>query len=434
MYQSFLRLSAINIVSNLMVPLAGIIDIAFLGHLDSIRHLAGVSLATVIFNYIYWSFGFLRMGTTGMAAQAVGRDDDTDLWVIGLRNSLIALGLGLSILLLQHPLRELGFFILRAEPNVEEAGRAFFNARIWGAPAVLVNFVVLGWLLGRSHGGKVLLLSLIGNGANVVLDYWMIVKLGWESAGAGLATALSQYAMLLVGLIIILWERPDRHLAGLSWTKQVFAWGQLRPLFSLNVDILIRTVALISAFGAFTNVSAVLGTTILAVNTLMLQVFTLAAYVIDGIAFATESFAGMIYGKGDRPGLIHLLQLSGGLSLTTGLITAGIFMVMPQTLFGMLTIHTEIVTATQAVVFWLIPVLGFGAIAFMLDGYFIGLTQGTVLRDSSVIAVLLGFTPTALLAWWQHNVHLLWLAMVLFMVARAITLGVKVPATVRSPL
>jgi MATE family multidrug resistance protein len=430
-YKPFLRLAAINVLSNLMVPLAGIIDVAFLGHLADIRHLAGVALATVIFNYVYWSFGFLRMGTTGMTAQAVGRDDDADLWLLGVRNSLIALVLGVGLLLLRIPLRDIGFWLLSAEPSVEASGRAFFDARIWGAPAVLVNFVLLGWFLGRSHGSKVLLLSIIGNGANVVLDYWMIVRLGWESTGAGLATALSQYAMLLVGLGLILWERWGGVPLAIAWKKQLLDWAQLRRVFSLNADIMIRTLALVSAFGVFTNLSAGLGTTILAVNTLMLQVLTLAAYFIDGIAFATESFAGMVYGKGDRHQLIPLLKLSGILSIAIGLLFAGVFALVPTALFGRLTIHTDVVNATQDVVLWLIPVLGSGAIAYMLDGYFIGLTQGKVLRNSTVIATLGGFVPVAVLAWWQQDGQLLWFAMTCFMAARAITLGIRVPETIQ---
>lgn len=419
-----------------MVPLAGIIDVAFLGHLAEIHYLAGVSLANVIFSYVYWSFGFLRMGTTGTTAQAVGRSQDREVWHIGLRNGCIALLLGGSLLLLQWPLRDIGFWLLSAEPDVELAGRAFFNARIWGAPAVLLNFVLIGWFLGRSHGGKVLLLSVIGNGANVVLDYWMIVRLGWSSAGAGVATALSQYLMLLVGLGLILYEGlpivySQQANGKIDW-PHLWERQALGQVFSLNANIMVRTLALISAFGLFTNISAALGTTILAVNTLMLQVLTLTAYFIDGLAFATESIAGMINGRGDRPQLVPLLKLSGGLSLAVGISTALLFMLFPKTLFGQLTDHATIILATQDVVGWLLPVFGFGAIAFMLDGYFIGLTWGGVLRNSTVIATVLGFAPAATLAWVFKNVHGLWLAMTLFMLLRGLTLAVCVPETVRS--
>ncbi len=416
-----------------MVPLAGIIDVAFLGHLSDIRYLAGVALASVIFSYIYWSFGFLRMATTGTTAQAVGRGQEKQVWLIGIRNSCIALVLGVGILLLRWPLGELGFWLLGAEPDVELAGRAFFNARIWGAPATLINFVLIGWLLGRSRVGKVLLLSAVSNGANVVLDYWMIVRLGWGSAGAGLATALSQYLMLAVGVALIIREGFPAIANVRTGFAQMWHRRSLHEVFSLNADIMIRTLALVSAFGVFTNISALFGTTTLAVNTLMLQVLTLTSYFIDGFAFATESVAGMIDGQGDRPKLIPLLRLSGGLSLATGLATALLFTLFPEFLFGRLTDHREVVAATKDVVGWLFPVFGFGAIAFVLDGYFIGLTQGSILRTSSLISTLVGFAPAAVVAWILRDVQWLWLAMALFMLARGLTLARKVPDTVRSP-
>ncbi|MDX2098271.1 MAG: MATE family efflux transporter, partial [Leptolyngbyaceae cyanobacterium bins.59] len=201
--QPFLKLAAINILSNLLVPIAGLLDIAFLGHLAEIRHLAGVALATVLFNYLYWTFGFLRMSTTGMTAQAMGRDDESEILLIGLRHGILALLLGVGILILQVPLRHLGFAILSAPPEVEAAGQAFYKAMIWGAPATLLNFVILGWLLGRSQGRDVLILTAINSIATVVLDYWLIVRSGWASTGAGLSTAMGQYLTLAGGLLLL---------------------------------------------------------------------------------------------------------------------------------------------------------------------------------------------------------------------------------------
>lgn len=413
-----------------MVPLAGLVDVAFLGHLTELRHLAGVALATVLFNYIYWTFGFLRMGTTGTTAQAMGRSDHEAVLLTGLRNGLIALGLGLAILVLQHPLRELGFALLSAAPDVKSSGIAYYNTLIWGAPATLLNFVLIGWFLGREQGGRVLVLSAVGNGANVALDYLFIVRWGWESAGAGLATAVSQYLMLLVGIILVGregWFRKAQAVVG-----QILEPSALTAVLKLNGDILVRTFALVSTFALFTNLSSTLGTVVLATNILLLQVVTLAAYFIDGLAFATESLAGIFRGKGVSEQLTSLVRISGGTSLSLGLAIALVFALLPGPLFGLLTNHSEVIDRIGSYTPWLIPVLGFGSIAYMLDGYFLGLTEGRILRRATVTSALLGFVPVAIVAWQFQSNQMLWLALSLFMAARVVTLGLQVPRTLKT--
>ena len=425
----FWRLAGVNILANLMVPLASLVDVGFLGHLAEIRHLAGVALATVLFNYIYWTFGFLRMGTTGTTAQASGQSDRQTVIVIWLRNSAIALTIGLLILILQQPLQQIGFTLLSATPEVLDSAQAYYNALIWGAPATLLNFVLLGWFLGREQVNKVLLLSTIDKGANILLDYLLIVRWGWASTGAGVATAISQYLNLAVGLVLVWREIPFPDL--LSLVNRIWHKSALIETFTLNRDILIRTLALVSTFALFTNLSSALGTKTLAVNTLLLQVVTLAAYFVDGIAFATESIAGNLWGQQQNSQLLPLIKQAGTVSLVAGLSFATVFNWLPQPLFGLLTNHLDVIDRLNNYLLWLIPVLGFGSIAYMLDGYFLGLTQGGILRSSTLIAALLGFSPMAVVAWQLSNSHLLWLALTLFMAARAITLSIKVPATVK---
>ena len=411
-----------------MVPLASLVDVAFLGHLSEIRHLGGVAIATVLFNYLYWTFGFLRMGTTGITAQARGRGDTEAVILTLLRNSAIALTIGIIILLFQHPLREIGFTILRAEPEVIASGKAYYNGLIWGAPATLINFVLLGWFLGREQGKQVLLLSLTNKGANIVLDYLFIVRWGHNSAGAGVATAISQVITLIIGLILLYGEfagqfRKQNTLPNIS---HIFDIGALKAIFGLNKDILIRTLALVSTFALFTNLSATMGTVVLAGNTLLLQIVTLAAYFIDGMAFATESIAGNLHGQGKTKQLKPLLKLAGSSSLVAGLSFAMVFFLFPQSLFGLLTNHVSVVAQVTNYTWWLFPILGFGSVAYMLDGYFLGLTAGKILRQSALIAAIAGFAPTAIAAWhWQTN-HLLWLALTIFMATRSITLGFQI--------
>ena len=428
--QRFWRLALVNVVSNLMVPLASLIDTAFLGHLAEIHHLGGVAIASVLFNYIYWSFGFLRMGTTGTTAQATGKGDRDEVILILLRNSLIAIAIGTIILILQLPLRELGFTLLSATPEVLKSGRAYYNALIWGAPATLLNFVLLGWFLGREQVSKVLLMSVIDKSTNVALNYLFIVRFGWASAGAGYGTAISQYLNLLVGLIIIARALQVSSLLNLS--PKIFNKSAWHEIFSLNRDITIRTLALLSTFALFTNLSSMMGTKTLATNTLLLQVVTLGAYFIDGIAFATESLAGSLRGQQNNHQLLPLIKLAGGISLGVGLAMSIIFWLIPQPLFRLLTNHAEVIEQIDNYVVWLLPVLGFGSIAYMLDGYFLGLSEGRILRHSTIIAASLGFAPMAIFAWHYQNSHLLWLALSLFMAARSITLGFKVPLSLQT--
>ncbi|MHC5820312.1 MAG: guanitoxin biosynthesis MATE family efflux transporter GntT [Nostoc sp.] len=422
---SFLKLASVNVLSNLMVPLAGLIDVMFLGHLTEIRHLAGVAIATILFNYIYWTFGFLRMGTTGMVAQAIGRKDNQSAVLISLQHGILALILGLAILIFQKPLQILGFAILSATPEVKTSGVDFYNALIWGAPATLINFVLIGWFLGQAQSSKVLLLSAISNCANVLLDYLFIVQWGWSSRGAGLATATSQYLMLIVGTLLYCQTISFKQIQ--ASIGEVFNLSALKSVFMLNGEIIIRTFALISTMAMFSNLSSMLGTEILATNTLLMQLVSLAAYFIDGLAFATESLAGIFQGSGNITSLKQLLQTSVVSSLVIGLMFATAFIFTPESLLRLLTNHTDIINNLRSYIPWLLPVLGFGSVAYALDGYFLGLTQGHTLRQAMLKATVIGFIPSAITAMYFHNSHLLWLSMSLFMAARTITLALCVP-------
>jgi multidrug resistance protein, MATE family len=425
----FFQLALINILANLLVPIAGLIDIAFLGHLSEIRHLAGVALATVLFDYLYWTFGFLRMGTTGMTAQAMGLQDSDGALLVGLRNGAIALALGITLVLLQTPIRLVGFALLSTTPEVKAAGEAFYNALIWGAPATLLNFVVLGWFLGRSQSKHVLLLSAVNNLTNVGLDYLFIVRWGWESGGAGAATALSQGAMFLVGIGLVVREVNWTQLNRVS--KHLLDSAALKATVTLNGELVIRTLALISTFAVFTNLSSNFGTQVLSMNAILLRVVTLAAYFIDGLAYATESLTGLLIAQKNLTQLALLLRVGTLTSLGLGLLISLAFTLAPMPLFQLLTNHREILDRIGNYTPWLVPILGFGSIAFLLDGYFLGLTAGRLLRRSVIIAAVGGFLPMAIAAAQFRNAHFLWLGLSLFMAFRAIALGIEIPKTLQ---
>lgn len=423
----FFRLSFVAVLSNMMVPLAGLCDTAFLGHLQDIKPLAGVILASILFDYLYRILKFLRNSTNALTAQAVGENDSKGVILAGLRSALIAFAIALLILLLQYPIQKLGFAILSGSPAIEVSGIAYFNARIWGAPAVLLNFVLIGWFLGKEKNGLILLISLIANGSNVFLDYVMIYRWGWDSMGAGLATALSQYLALLVALIGVAFNINWQET--ISALKEVLDWQVFKEIGSLKINILIRFLALISAYSIFTNISAKMGTDLLAENGLLLQIALLSQFTIQGVGMTTQTLVGNFKGQKDYHKIIPLLIISIITSSAIALSLSVSVIFFPQTILGLLTNHAEINHNMMEYSIWLLPLLVFTAIAFMLEGYFIGLKEGVILRNASLIAFLIVFLPSIFLAAYANSVHLLWLSLVNYMFALILVLGKQIFTT-----
>ncbi|KYC36324.1 MATE family efflux transporter [Scytonema hofmannii PCC 7110] len=430
----FFQLALANVVSNIMVPLANTLSVAFLGHLSEIHHLAGVALAGNLTSLVFLLLISLRMSTTGLTAQAVGRDDQEAILLVGLRNGLIALVLGVAIVSLKYPLQELGFTLLNATPQVKASAIAYFNAQIWGAPAVLLNFVLIGWFLGQEKSGLVVLLSVVGNVANIALDYLLIIRWGWESMGAGVSYTTSQYLSLLVGLIVFCLEiewQDLRAVAGEIWDTSAIISS-----FTLNGNIFVSNFIFLLVILIFNYESAALGTITYAENALILQIFFLSSYFTEGLGFGTETLSGNFQGKGESEQLKALVRISVGTSLLVGLIFAGVCVLFPQTVFKLLTNHTEITEQIDIYVFWLLPVLGFSSVAFMLDGYFLGLAEGHTLRNVTLASFAVGFLPADVAAFSFHtnSNHILWLALSLFLVVRLVLFGVQLPRTFKSDI
>lgn len=413
----FARLTFLNVLANITVPLASLVDTALLGHLEDLRFLAGVALAAVLFEYVYWSFGFLRMGTTGTTAQGWGKRDLEAVFLTLYRSLVVAVILAMGILVLQWPLRELGFSLLSGAPEVEAAGREYFQARIWAAPAALANFVLLGWFLGREESGAALVMTVVANLANIVCNYVLIVQLDLAAFGAGLGTTISQYLMLGTGLLLG-WRRPGR----IPWSwSQIADRDAMRSMFRLNRDILLRTVALISAFAVFTNCSALMGTVVLAVNTVLQRLVMLVAYLVDGAAFASESLGGIFGGAGDGVAFRRLVRVAMTWGVLMTLPLLALFLGFPESLIGILTSHPEAIEVAVRYLPWLVPVLVLGAVAYIYDGLYLGLTAGRALRNAMLVSLAV-YLPLAFWAVRRDDNHLLWYSLVVFMLARALTL------------
>ncbi len=409
----FGRLAAVNILANVTVPLAGLVDIAMLGRLDDIRFLAGVALGSVVFDYIYWNAGFLRMATTGATAQAVGRGDAVASVQVLHRTLALALAAGFFLILLRDPIGDLALEVLVGAPDVETEARAYYDARMLGAPATLLGLVFLGWYLGRAESQIALLLTVVANVANIVLNYVFIMRLDLAAQGAGLATALSQYLLLGVALICYR-SRVQRE----SWSgSTLFDRPAIFGLLRLHRDLLLRTLCLTTVFALFTNISAAMGTVWLAANTLLLRVVTTAAFLVDGVAYATESLTGILYGRGDESALAALLAKAKRVGLFFASVVLMVVLFVPDLFFGLLTSHEPVVATAVAFRWWLLPILLLGSLAYIYDGYFLGLTAAITLRNA--MAISFGFfLPLAALAVAWNNAHVLWASLATFMAVR----------------
>lgn len=416
-YRSFLprfyRLASVAVLSNMMVPLAGLFDAAFLGHLADINQLAGVILGGILFDYLYRILKFLRNSTNALTASAVGQDDPVAVLVAVLRCSLIAIVIAAVMLALQHPIHELGFAILSGTSDIEGAGLDYFNARIWGAPAVLLNFVLIGWFLGREMNGIVFLMSLVGNGTNVVFDYLMILRWGWDSMGAGLATALSQYLALLVGLVAMALT-TQWHLLKPAWSQAIARQG-LTSAVVLKGNILVRFLTLISAYAIFTNLSASFGTEMLAENGLLLQIALLSQFTVQGVGMTSQTLIGNFKGKGRTDEILPVLQVALVSALAIALTFSLGAILFPDAVFKLLTNHAEVSQAMRQSVGWLLPLLALTATAFMLESYFLGMKDGATLRNGSILGFGVGFVPLVVLAMYQRSEYLLWSALTAYM-------------------
>ncbi len=421
----FFRLTFYNILANVTAPLVGLVDVAMLGHLGDIRFLAGVALGGVIFDVLYWTLAFLRMGTTGTTAQVfgrlqAGRAGEDELTFNLRRFMLLAAAIAGLLLTLRSGLGDLGFGLLSGEPKVEAAGREYYDARILGVPAVIVNLVLMGWFLGREQSGRVLLMTAVANLTNIALNYLLIVRFDLAARGAGLASAASQYLML--ALAVWLYAR-DRHPVAWNWSR-ILNRDRWARMAHLNRDILIRTLLLVSSFAIFTNVSSILGVALLAANTLLLRILNLAALLIDGAAFAAESLAGVLYGGNRRSEMPRLMRLAVGSGLAFTIPFLLPLLLMPEAILGLLTSHADVVALGATYRWWMLPVLVFGSVAYIHDGIFLGLTAGRELRNAMFISTLTVFLPLALMALRLENPNLLWLAFAAFMLARAVTLEI----------
>lgn len=409
------------IVSNVSVPLLGMVDTAVVGHLPDPRYIGAVAVGGVIFSFLYWGFGFLRMGTTGLTAQALGGGDLDEVRAVLLRALLLALALALTLLALQRPLRWLALTLMASSPDVATHATAYFDARVWSAPAALVNYVLIGWLLGMQNARAPLLMMLCINITNIVLDLWFVLGLQLAVVGVAWASVLAEYLGALLGVWLLRRTLAGARPANWSW-RTVVSPPALRRLLTVNRDIFIRTALLLFGFAFFTAQAARQGDTMLAANAVLLTLQSFMAYALDGFAHAAEALTGRAVGQRDRRALRDALRTATIWSLGLACAFAAVYGLAGNLIVAVITDLPDVRAAAARYLPWMVLSPLVSVWSFLLDGVFIGATRTRTLRNAMLVSVLAVYLP----AWWLAQPlgnHGLWLAFTLFMAARGVTLG-----------
>ena len=423
------RLAFPIILSNISVPLLGAVDTAVVGHLSAPYYLGAVAVGAMIFNFIYWGFGFLRMGTTGLTAQAQGANQPDEVRDTLARAMLIAVALAALLLVSQSGMALAAFAIVEASAEVERFGRVYFDIRILGAPAALVNYVFLGWFLGMQNARAALILQLWMNGLNIALDILFVMGFGWDVAGVALATVIAEYAAAL--LAFWLCARMLKDLGGRFSKDRILARRALYRMLSLNMDIFIRTVGLVFAFASFTAQGARMGDVMLAANAVLLNFVMFTAHGLDGFAHAIQALAGGAIGARDRSAFHGAVRVS---TLWASIVAVGlttVFGLFGLDIVNLLTGITEVRLTAMEFLPWVVIFPLVSVWAFQLDGIFVAATRGAAMRNAMLLSVAVYVAACWwLLPLWQN--HGLWLGFTLFMAARGVTLAVRYPTLVRS--
>ncbi|OSQ48318.1 MATE family efflux transporter [Thalassospira alkalitolerans] len=415
------------ILSNATVPLLGAVDTAVVGHLDSPHYIGAVAIGALIFSYVFWGFGFLRMATTGLAAQAHGRRDANGVRAVFARAALIAVGAGLLVMVLQWPIIELAMSLIAPSPAVEASARDYFHIRIWASPATLMQYCMLGWLLAMRDTRAVFIFQVVLNSLNMILDILFVQGFGWDVSGVAGATVIADYSGVVLG-----WFLMQPHLKRLGGTWRgigVFDRAQIARLMKINGDIFVRTMALTSAFALFTSFSARFGEVTLAANAVLQNFLVFGSFALDGFAHAAETLVGQAYGAERRKQFLWAVRKTTVWAIVSAVVMAIVFGLAGPWIIDGLTTIPEVREASYRYLIWAVILPVTGVLGFQFDGVFLGAMQTKHWRNMMLLSVVL----YAGLAWGAvmcDSNHLLWAALNVFFLLRGVTLALLFPTII----
>lgn len=418
--REILQIALPSIVSNITVPLLGLIDVTIVGHLGAASYIGAIAVGGMLFNIIYWIFGFLRMGTGGMTSQAYGRGDEAEMMRLLTRSTGVGMLIALTLIVLQYPIERTAFSLIETTPEVERLAATYFRICIWGAPAVLGLYSFSGWFIGMQNSRYPMFIAITQNIVNILMSLVLVYGLEMKIEGVAIGTLVAQYAGWLMA--IGLWMHRYKHLRPYAELRSLTDKGAMRRFFQVNRDIFLRTLCLVSVTVFFTSAGAAQGEVILAVNTLLMQLFTLFSYIMDGFAYAGEALAGKHIGADNRPALRTMVRQLFVWGIALALAFTLIYGIGGEGFLSLLTNEESVITASSTYFYWVlaIPLAGFAA--FLYDGIFIGATAtGLMLRAMFVASVaffLIYFGCREAM-----GNHALWLAFITYLSLRGIVQG-----------
>ncbi|ERT56368.1 MATE efflux family protein [Prevotella sp. BV3P1] len=406
------KLALPSIISNITVPLLGIIDLTIVGHMGDVIYIGAIAIGTMIFNVLYWLFGFLRMGTSGMTSQALGRRDLTEAMRLLVRSLTISTAIAVIFILFQLPIRWVALTIMQPTEQIAEQAAIYFSICIWGAPAMLGLYGLTGWFIGMQNTRIPMLVSIFQNIVNIVASVTFVFGFSMKIQGVALGTLTAQWTGFLLALYC--WKRYYGRLAEYNWKDDLFKRSTMVRFFAVNRDIFIRTLFLVGVNFFFISAGSRQGAIILSVNTLLMTLFTLFSYVMDGFAYAGEALSGKYYSAANKLAFDRVYRSLFAWGAIMAVVFTLVYAVGGNGFLMLLTNEAVVVQAAEAYFWWAVMIPLVSVSAFVYDGIFIGLTATRGMLVSSVISALVFFALYLALQSYLGN-HALWLAFIVYL-------------------
>lgn len=422
------RLAWPIIISNSSVPLLGAVDTAVVGHLPEPHYIGAVAIGALIFSFLYWGFGFLRMGTTGFVAQASGKGDATEVRSVLARALIISAVIAAGVLIIQPVVLWLALLMIDGSSLVEGGAADYFYVRIWGAPAVLANYALMGFFIGIRNTKAALTVQIFMNGLNIILDLIFVIGFGWDVIGVAAATAISETLALILGLFLV--RRELLRLGGVWQRSAILSLAKMTRLLAVNFDIFIRTILLIFAFAYFTAQAAKEGDVTLAAVAVLMNFIHFMAFGLDGFAFAAEGMIGTAIGAKRPDKLREIVYVTGFWALIVACLYALVYLIFGPAIIDLLTGIDEVRARATEFLPWLIFMPLVAIWSYQIDGIFIGAVQSKEMRNGMIISFIAYMAAMHIFGelWGTQG---LWGALVVFFVVRAVTLAVVYPRVER---